>query len=277
MIKVGDYNELQVLRIIDIGIILDDGKEGILLPKRFAPRDAKAGDTLRVFIYHDSEGRLIATTQTPVATVGQIALMKVVSNTPQGAFLDWGLMKDVFVPRSKQLDIMRVGGEYLVKLYIDEKTGRVVATQKIEFELSNEDLTVKEGDVVQLTIQRKSDIGWVVIINDRHTGVLHFNDVYREIKVGDRLEGFIKNIRPENKIDVAIGKSGYQRVEEETDKVLRLLKENNGYLPYGDKSNPDDIYAFFGMSKKTFKMTIGSLYKKRLIEFTESGGIKLIG
>jgi predicted RNA-binding protein (virulence factor B family) len=277
MIKVGDYNELQVLRIIDIGIILDDGKEGILLPKRFAPRDAKVGDTLRVFIYHDSEGRLIATTQTPVATVGQIALMKVVSNTPQGAFLDWGLMKDVFVPRSKQLDIMRVGGEYLVKLYIDEKTGRVVATQKIEFELSNEDLTVKEGDVVQLTIQRKSDIGWVVIINDRHTGVLHFNDVYREIKVGDRLEGFIKNIRPDNKIDVAIGKSGYQRVEEETDKVLRLLKENNGYLPYGDKSNPDDIYAFFGMSKKTFKMTIGSLYKKRLIEFTESGGIKLIG
>lgn len=276
MIKVGDYNELQILRIIDIGIILDDGKDGILLPKRFAPRDAKAGDTLRVFIYHDSEGRLIATTQTPVATVGQIALMKVVSNTPQGAFLDWGLMKDLFVPRSKQLDLMRVGGEYLVKLYIDERTGRVVATQKIEFELSNDDLTVKEGDVVQLTIQRKSDIGWVVIINDRHTGVLHFNDVYRDIKVGDRMEGFIKNIRPENKIDVAVGKSGYQRVEGETDKVLRLLKENNGYLPYGDKSNPDDIYAFFGMSKKTFKMTTGSLYKQRLIEFTESGGIKLI-
>ena len=274
MVKVGEYNKLAVQRITQHGAFLEDGKEGLLLPTRFVPARTKVGDVLEVFVYHDSEDRIIATTQKPFAIVGDIVMLKAVTVTNQGAFLDWGLMKDLFVPRSKQLSGMRVGGYYLVKIYIDEQTGRVAATEKIEFELSNEPLTVKENEVVKLVVYRRSDIGYVVIINNLHTGVLHNNEIYRNIQAGDQFEGFIKHIRPDNKIDVAAGKPGYKRVEDESEKILRLLKEADGYLPYYDKSSPEEIYDFFGMSKKTFKMVTGSLYKQRQIIFTETG-IKL--
>jgi uncharacterized protein len=273
-IKVGEYNILQVARAFDFGLYLGEGKDVVLLPKRFVPHGVKVGDELKVFVYHDSENRLIATTQEPKGVVGDIVYLPVVSLTAQGAFMDWGLMKDLFVPKSKQLEGMRLGGQYLVKIYLDEQTGRVAASEKIEHYLSNELLTVKELDPVDLLVYRRTDIGYVVIINNLHTGVLHFNDIYQEIQVGDRLKGYIKNIREGNKIDVAAGKMGYQRVEDEAGKVMRLLAENNGYLPYNDKSSPEDIHAFFGMSKKTFKMTTGNLYKNRKIIFTQTG-IKL--
>jgi predicted RNA-binding protein (virulence factor B family) len=275
MIKVGQYNTLTVQRLTDFGLYLDDGAAGILLPKRFVPEGAKPGDELEVFIYHDGEDRLIATTQKPFATVGEIANLKVVNATPQGAFLDWGLMKDLFVPRSKQVSFMRVGAHYLVRLYIDEQTGRTAATEKIDQFLSNDLLTVKEKDIVHLTVYRRTDIGYVVIINHQHTGVIHHNEIYRNISAGDSFEGFIKTIRPGNKIDVAAGKPGRARVETETEKILRLLQENNGYLPYYDKSSPVEIYDVFGMSKKTFKMAIGGLYKQKKIELV-SAGIKLV-
>ena len=275
MIQVGTYNTLPVQRSTQVGVFLEDGKDGLLVPKRFVPPGTRVGDKLEVFVYHDSEDRLIATTQRPLAIVGEIAYLKAVTVTRQGAFLDWGLMKDLFVPNSKQLSGMRVGAYYLVKLYIDEQTGRVAATEKLEFELSNDPLTVKEKDQVKLVVYRRSDIGYVVIINNLHTGVLHNNEIYRNIQVGDQFEGFIKHIRPDNKIDVAAGKPGYERVEDEAEKILRLLQENNGYLPYHDKSSPEEIYDVFGMSKKTFKMVTGSLYKNRKIVFTEAG-IKLI-
>jgi hypothetical protein len=276
MIKVGEYNTLKVIRTVDFGLYLEDGGDGILLPKRFVPKGAKEGDELTVFVYHDSEQRLIATTQKPLGTVGEIVMLEVVSVTPQGAFMDWGLMKDIFVPKSKQLMGMRAGGRYLVKIYIDEQTGRVAATEKLEPFLSNEVLTVKEMDIVDLTVWRRTDIGYVMIINHQHTGVLHFNEIYRHISEGYVFKGYIKSISPDNKIDVVIGKPGYQRVEDEAAKVMRLLGENNGYLPYNDKSSPDDIYSFFGMSKKTFKMTTGGLYKQKKIVFTTTG-IKATG
>jgi predicted RNA-binding protein (virulence factor B family) len=275
MIRIGEYNVLKVIKEPAFGLYLDDGKEGILLPKRFVPRGAKIGDELKVFLYHDGEDRVIATTQHPKGVLGDIVKLRVVSVTPQGAFLDWGLMKDIFVPKSKQLTRMLPNGDYLVKIYLDELTGRLAATEKIEPFLSNETLTVKEKEIVNLLVYRRTDIGYVVIINNRHTGVLHFNEIYRDIQTGDRFPGFIKKILPENKIDVAAGKPGYERVEDETGKILRLLKENNGYLPYHDKSAPEDIYSFFGMSKKTFKMTTGNLYKQRKISFTQTG-IQLI-
>lgn len=271
MISAGHYNTLKVLRKADFGVYLDDGAEGILLPKRFLPANTNIGDELKVFVYHDSENRLIATTQTPKGVVGDIVMLKVVSVTPQGAFLDFGLMKDLFVPRSQQLMGMRTGGEYLVKIYLDERTGRMAATEKIEAYLSNDNLSVKDLDLVDLLVYRRTDIGYVVIINNQHTGVLHFNEIYRNINIGDKLQGYIKTIRPENKIDVVLGKPGYQRVEDETAKVIRLLQENNGYLPYNDKSAPEDIYDFFGMSKKTFKMTTGALYKQGKIQFAKQG------
>ena len=275
MIRIGEYNVLKVIKEKPMGVFLDDGKDGILLPKRFVPRDTKMGDDLKVFLYHDGEDRLIATTLQPKGVLGDIVKLKVVSTTPHGAFLDWGLMKDLFVPKSQQVSFMRPLGEYLVKIYLDEQTGRLAATEKIEPFLSNETLTVKEKDVVDLLVCRRSDLGYVVIINNKHTGLLHFNEVYRDIEIGDRFTGFIKTILPENKIDVVGGKPGYNRVEDESEKVLRLLKENNFYLPYHDKSSPEEIYSFFAMSKKTFKMTTGALYKQRKIEFTK-GGIKLL-
>lgn len=274
MIKVGDYNVLKVERLVEPGAYLNDGKDGILLPNRFMPKGLKRGDEVEVFIYHDSEGRLIATTQKPLGIVGDIVALKVVSVTDHGAFLDWGLMKDIFVPKSKQRSNMYVGEKYLVKIYIDQQTGRVAATERIDSLLSNEHLTVKVKDEVDLIVFRRSDIGYVVIINNLHTGVIHFSDVFRDLEPGDRLKGFIKNITEENKIDVMPGKAGYERVGDEAGKILQLLDDNNGYLPYNDKSSPDDIYAFFGMSKKTFKMAVGNLYKLHKISLTSSG-IKL--
>lgn len=275
MVKVGEYNVLNVLRPVDFGVYLDDGKEGILLPARFVPPGTKTGDALKVFIYHDSEDRIIATTQEPKAVLGEIAKLRTISTTAQGAFLDWGLMKDLFVPKSKQITRMIPNGEYLVKVYLDEQTGRLAATEKLEPFLSNEQLTVKELEEVDLIVYRRTDIGYVVIINNRHTGVLHFNEIYRHITVGDKFKGFIKKIYADNKIDVAAGKPGYGRVEDETDKVKRLLQENDGYLPFYDKSDPEAIYDFFGMSKKTFKMAVGNLYKQRVIAL-EKTGIRLL-
>jgi predicted RNA-binding protein (virulence factor B family) len=275
MIQAGNYYKLRVIKKVDFGVYLDGEGEEILLPKRFVPGGVQENDELEVFIYHDSDNRLIATTQKPLAAAGEIALMKVVATTKQGAFMDWGLMKDLFVPVSKQESRMYEGEKYLIMVYLDEQTGRVAGTERINRFLSNDELTVKYLDPVDLLIYRETDIGYAVIINNKHIGLLHYNEVFRELNIGDKEKGFIKKIREDNKIDVSLGERGYKKVETETEKILRLLKENNGYLPYHDKSDPDEIYEFFGMSKKTFKMSTGALYKQRLIEFTSSG-IKLI-
>ena len=271
MVQIGVYNTLKVSRKVEFGFYLDDGEDGILLPKRFVPKGLHIGDDLKVFLYHDSDNRIIATTQEPKGIVGDIVELRCVSTTEHGAFLDWGLMKDIFVPRSQQLVQMHTGGDYVVRIYIDEQTGRVAATEKIEKQISNETLNVKEMDEVELYVQRETEIGWAMIINNKHLGLLHSNEVYRKIEIGDKLKGFIKTIRPDNKIDVVLDKPGYARIENEADKILRLLKEHNGFLPYHDKSEPQEIYDFFGMSKKTFKMTIGALYKQHKISFAKTG------
>ncbi len=275
MLQVGKWNMLKVVKPVDFGLYLDGGEEGeILLPKRFVPEDAAEGDELRVFIYHDNENRLIATTQVPLGAVGDIILGEVVTVTPQGAFVRWGIMKDLLVPLSQQTSRMVKGGKYLVYIYIDKQTGRAAATERIHKYLSNDVLTVKELEEADITIWRKTDIGYPVIINNKHTGVLHFSDVFRELQVGDKMKGFIKQLRPEGRIDVALGGRGYARVEGESEKIMRLLTESNGYLPFGDKSGPEEIYETFGMSKKTFKMTIGALYKQGKIDLGKTG-IKL--
>jgi uncharacterized protein len=276
MIQAGRYNTLKVVKKVDFGLYLDGGDgEEILLPKRFVPRGAKEGDELEVFLYHDSENRIIATTQRPYGIVDDIVMLKCVGATKQGAFLDWGLMKDLFVPLSQQESRMQEGGKYLVKIFIDEQTGRIAATERIARFLSNDDLTLNERDAIEFLVYRETDIGYEVIINNRHIGLLHYNEVFRELEIGDREKGFVKTIREDNKIDISIGERGYAKVEDEGDKILRLLQENDGYLPYHDKSDPEDIYEFFGISKKTFKMTVGTLYRQKKIELTQSG-IKLI-
>lgn len=270
-IHIGAYNNLIVARETAIGLYLDDGAEGILLPKRFVPENTKVGDQLRVFVYHDSEDRVIATTQQPLGQVGDIVPLKAVTVTDQGAFLDWGLMKDIFVPKSKMLLPMRVGGIYIVYIYIDERTGRVTATEKVAPVLSNDVLTVKEKDEVNLITYRRTDIGYTMIINSRHTGVLHFNDIFRNIQVGDQMKGYIRSIKPGNKIDLILGTQGHTRIGGDAGKIMEMLEQQGGFLPYHDKSDPEDIYATFAMSKKAFKMAIGNLFRQKLIVITDNG------
>lgn len=268
----GKFYQLPIARKVTAGVYLDDGDKGILLPKRFVPHNAKPGDSLNVFIYHDSENRLIATTQQPKAQLGEIALLKAVSTTHQGAFLDWGLMKDLFIPKSQQLSVMRTGAHYLVKLYLDEQTGRVAATEKFEKKLSEAaEGELQEKQEVELLAFRETPLGWVMIINNTFSGMLHKNEIFQTIKTGDKFTGFIKAIKPDYKIDVLIGKAGYGRVDNDSNKVLSLLVDNNGYLPFNDKSDPQNIYDVFGMSKKTFKMVLGKLYKERKIDFGKEG------
>jgi predicted RNA-binding protein (virulence factor B family) len=275
-INVGQFNLMRVDRKVDFGFYMDDGAEGVLLPKRFVPSGLQVGDTISVFVYHDSDNRLIATTQEPFAVVGDIAALKVVDITGQGAFLDWGLMKDLFVPVSQQLSSMRLGGKYLVKLYLDKQTGRVAATEKIDNQISNDILTVREGEKVKLQVYRESDIGYVVIVNQVHQGLVYKNEVFTHLHIGQMIdEGFVKKIREDNKLDIGIGKQGVEKLDDDQVKLIQLLKLHKGFLPYHDKSSPEDIYAFFGISKKAFKMNVGILYKAKKITL-EDGGIRLI-
>jgi predicted RNA-binding protein (virulence factor B family) len=275
-INVGQFNLMRVDRKVDFGFYMDDGAEGILLPKRFVPSGLQVDDTICVFVYHDSDNRLIATTQEPFAVVGDIAALKVVAITNQGAFLDWGLMKDLFVPVSQQLSSMRLGGKYLVKLYLDKQTGRVAATEKIDNQISNDVLTVKEGEKVKLQVYRESDIGYVVIVNQVHQGLVYKNEVFTHLHIGQMIEeGFVKKIREDNKLDIGIGKQGVEKLDDDQVKLIQLLKLHKGFLPYHDKSSPEDIYAFFGISKKAFKMNVGILYKAKKITI-EDGGIRLV-
>lgn len=276
MLNVGQFNKLKVLRKKPAGYYLDGTDDGILLPARLAPPTLNEGDEVNAFIYHDSEGRLIATTQKPLGVVGDIVLLKAVEITPFGAFLDFGLMKDLLIPKANMRSNMRRNGEYLVKIILDEKTGRLSATEYLESSLSNEELSVKEMDEVNLTIYRKTQIGYEVIINNMHRGMLHFNEVFRPMKIGDHFPGFIKKISKhkisgETLIDVVAGKAGYTRVSDESDKILQLLNNYGGHLPYNDKSDPEAIYNFFKISKKTFKMAIGKLYKQEKIRIDEKG------
>lgn len=272
MIQAGRYYKLSVVKLVEFGAYLDGAEAGeILLPKRYVPAGLQTGEELEVFVYHDNEGRIIATTDKAKGAVGEVVVLVVKDIMHQGAFLDWGLMKDLFLPLSQQSSVLYKGMKVAVLIYIDELTGRVAATEKFQHQLKQNPLTVAENDPVNLLITRKTDLGFEVVINGLHLGLIHYSDVFHEPKIGDRLKGFIKKILPENKIDVMPGERGYKRVESETEKIMRLLAENNGYLPYHDKSEPDEIYTFFGMSKKTFKMALGALYRERKISFAQRG------
>jgi predicted RNA-binding protein (virulence factor B family) len=268
----GAYYTLKVVKKVDFGVYLDGEELGeILLPKRYVPQDLQQGDSIEVFLYHDSESRMIATTDKAKAVVGEVAVMKVKDVMHQGAFLEWGIMKDVFLPLSQQTSILYKNMNVAVLLYIDEQTGRVAATEKFQHKLRMHPLTIEPMDNVNLLVTRQTEMGYEVVINNQHIGLMHNSDVHYEVKIGDRLKGYIKAILADNKIDVMPGERGYKRIEGEQEKILRLLKENNGYLPYHDKSTPEEIVSFFGMSKKSFKMTLGALYKMKKIDLTNSG------
>lgn len=271
-IQVGKINAVAIKEIGLTSVLLEGG---YTLTKKEVPHYLKVGNTIDVFISHNSENQLVATTLKPKAQVGDLATLKVVDLTRAGAFLDWGLPKDLFLPRSFHEDDLEIGDYCLVKIFLDEVSGKILCKETLEDELSNEVLTVKEKEVVDLIVYKDTPLGYVVIINGKHLGLLHYNEVFKDLFVGDCLKGFIKKIKDDNKIDVMIGKPGHTRVEEVADPILVKLEASGGFLPFHDKTPADVIYKELGMSKKTFKMTIGVLYKKRKISI-EAEGIRLI-
>ena len=272
MAQIGKINHLEVLKELDFGIYLDGGELGeILMPKRYVPEGTMLGDFIEAFIYLDSEDRLIATTETPLAQVEEFALLEVVSVTQVGAFLNWGLPKDLFVPFREQRKPMEVGQKYLVYVYLDADSKRVAASSKIEKYLDNIPVDYDENEEVDLIIVNETDLGYNAIIDNCHLGILYKNEVFQPLKSGDKVQGYIKKIRPDGKIDLRLDKVGYEKIGGLADHILDKLRQNNGFLPFTDKSSPDEIYQAFRVSKKNFKAAIGALYKQRQIILEEKG------
>ncbi len=277
MADIGKMNTLPVLRSSEFGLFLDGGEQGdILLPKRYVSKDLGPGDSVDVFVMLDSEDRLTATTQKPYAMVDEFADLRVVSVTGIGAFLDWGLPKDLFVPFREQKIKMREGQSYMVHIYLDRVSGRLAASSKLDKFLDKTEANYEPGEKVDLLVCAKTDLGYKAIINGAHWGVVFHNEAFLPLERGQRLEGFVKQMRPDGKIDLCLQKPGYEKVTDLTDVILNHLKQQGGFMPVTGKSSPEEIYKRFGVSKKTYKQAIGALYKKRLITF-EDNGTKLAG
>lgn len=271
-IKLGDYNKLTVVKEVDFGMYLDGGDEGeILLPTRYVPEGCKPGDELDVFIYLDQDERPVATTLTPLAKVGDFAYLEVSWVNEFGAFLNWGLMKDLFCPFREQKKRMEKGNAYIVYVNIDEDSYRLMATAKIDKYLSLEHPPYKHGDEVDLLIWQKTELGFKVIVDNKYNGLIYENQIFRPLHTGDRIKGFIDHIRQDGKIDVTIQKTGHQQALDFSEVLLNYLKENNGHCDLGDKSPSELIADRFKVSKKTYKKAIGDLYKRRLITIEENG------
>lgn len=265
--QLGAINHLRVVREKDFGVYLDGLLLGeILLPRRYVPSACKVGDTLAVFVYKDSEDRLIATTDTPYVQVGECACLKVVDVNAVGAFLNWGLPKDLFVPHSEQNGRMEPGRSYVVNVYIDESTERIAATAKLDGWLSENGLYFKPYQAVDLLIYGQTELGYKAVINHTHIGLLYKNEVFQEIHYGQKLPGFIKSIRPDKKIDLCLQRPAKETLDALMQDILRYLQDNNGRSTITDKSPPQQIYDQFKVSKKNYKKALGRLYRERKIE-----------
>lgn len=277
MIEIGKYNDLTILRLTSVGLFLgDDQGEDVLLPNKYCPEDYEIGDVLRVFVYLDYDERKIATNLTPYLKLNEFALLRVADVADVGAFLEWGLEKHLLVPFTEQRQRMQVGRSYIVYLALDEKTERLYGTNKINKRLDNTELTVRENDKVDLLVYKATELGYSVIINNLHSGLIYADEAFKELNVGEKLEGYIKKIREENKLDVSLQPIGFENhIDLNCQKVLDALERNNGFLGLTDKSNPNDISSALGMSKKTFKKAVGTLYRERKIVITDTG-IKLV-
>jgi len=276
MAEIGKVNHLYVVKEVDFGIYLDGGDLGeILMPKQYVPEGTQPEDMIDAFIYLDSEDRLVATTLKPFAMVEEFALLEVVSVTQVGAFLNWGLPKDLFVPFREQRHPMEEGKKYLVYVYLDTNSKRIAASSKIEQYLDNIPVDYDEGEDVDLIIVNETDLGYNAIIDNSHFGIIYKNEVFQPLNPGDRLPGFIKKIRTDGKIDLSLVKAGYEKISEFADKIIAELEKNDGFLQLTDKSSPEEIYKTFKFSKKNFKAAVGALYKKRIITLEENG-IRLV-
>ncbi len=271
MIEIGKYNTLRIERAADQGVYLED-EEGneVLLPGKYIPDQWDFDDLITVFVYNDSEDRIVATTEVPKIKLNEFALLEIIDVNYFGAFADCGLQKNLLIPMKNQGRKLREGDQAVVYMYLDEKTNRLVGTTKFGH-LKNNTLSVGAWDEVELIVTSRSELGWNVIINNLHLGVVYANEVFRPVRTGDQLTGYIKKIRDDGKIDVAFQKPGYGHVEPNSQKILETLKQNNGRLDLTDNSDPSDIVELLQMSKKTFKKSIGVLYKQRLIRIEKDG------
>ncbi len=276
MVELGKTNTLRVGRETENGVYLDGQNLGeILMPRKFVTQEVKRSAEAKVFIYSDSEDRLVATTEKPFAEVGEFAFLEVVETNRYGAFLDWGLPKHLLVPFGEQKTKMLVGKSYLVYLFPDFKTNRIAASAKVEKFLSRDPSGIKQGDEMQLLIAEETENGYKAIVNNLFWGMLYKNQLFHSLSAGAKLTGFVNKIREDGKIDLLAEKPGYEKIDVLSEKLLQVLKENNGFLALTDKSSPEIIEALLGISKKNFKKAVGQLYKKRWIDF-KSDGIKLI-
>lgn len=276
MIKLGDYNRLKIIKEVDFGMYLDGGEAGeILLPTRYVPGHVAVGEELDVFLSLDQDERLIATTETPLARVGEFAWLEVSWVNEYGAFLNWGLMKDLFCPFREQKKKMEIGNHYLVYVYVDEQSFRIVASAKIERFLDKDFPPYQSGDAVSLLVQQKTELGFKVIVDNRFLGLVYQSQVFRPIHAGDHLTGYIQQVREDGKIDVSLQALGRKATLDFSETLLQYLQAHGGRCPLGDKSDAEDIKQAFQVSKKTFKRAVGDLYKRRLI-IIENDGIKLV-
>lgn len=271
MVEIGRINTLTVVKIVDFGIYLDGEERGeILMPKEYVPDNCFPDDEVKAFIYFDSEDRIVATTEVPNIMVGEFAWMKVVAVSSVGAFLDWGLRKDLLVPFREQRDPMVEGKSYLVYAYVDKASDRIVASTKIDKYLDQVFPEYEPGQEVDILIARKSDLGYSVIIDNAHWGLIYDNEIFQPLKIGQKLKGYIKSIREDEKIDVSLQPSGYAKIEGLAGEVLEKLKDYGGVLDLSDKSDPEEIYRVFGCSKKNYKKALGTLFKQGLIEISDT-------
>ncbi len=267
MIEVGKFNDLKILRNTSVGLYLGDiSGEDVLLPNKYCPESYEIGDEIEVFVYRDNEERKIATNLRPKILLHEFELLQVNEVSEIGAFLDWGLEKELMVPFREQRQKMEEGRWYIVYLELDEKTDRLFATNRIEKYLQNEELTVHTGQEVEIMVMQKTDLGFSVIVNNQHKGLIFDNEIFRELSIGERLRGFVKLVRPDNKLDISIQPIGFENtIDLNAERIIQELKKNKGSLPFSDKSEPAEIYSRFGMSKKAFKKAIGTLYKEKKI------------
>lgn len=272
MVKVGQYNDLEISRQVDFGMyLIDDNQTEILLPNKYVPENVYVGDVINVFVYRDSQDRIIATTLKPFAVTGEFCLLKVDDISNVGAFLNWGLEKDLLVPFREQKEKMQIGRSYLVYIYLDEETDRIVASNKLDRFLDNIPPEYETNQEVDILISHKTDIGYKVIINNLHWGVIYNNEVFRTLKTGDKMKAYIKKVREDEKIDVVIQKPGYDKIEDIAKNILLILEQNDGFLPVTDKSSPEVIKNQFKESKKNFKKAIGYLYRERKVVLLKEG------
>ncbi|MGC1203948.1 MAG: S1-like domain-containing RNA-binding protein [Flavobacteriaceae bacterium] len=276
MIKLGQKNILEILRETDQGIYLIDQEDNqVLLPNRYVPKVFKIYDKLEVFVYLDNEERPVATTDMPYIMRDDFALLRCNEVTEYGAFLDWGLVKELFCPFQEQAFKMKPGGWYLVHCYLDEKTDRLVASSKTNRFLDNRELTVQQFDEVDLIVSHPSDIGMNVIVNKIHLGLIYKDQIFKDLSIGDKLKGIVKKVRPGNKLDIGLGQIGYRNIEPNAERIMHELHDNSGFINLTDKSSPEAIKDALQMSKKNFKKAVGTLYKQRQIEI-KSDGIYLV-